>query len=76
MGALSGPLTGSRFLGKSYKAIPEEPRQDPYNYDEAINDTVSGRWLDAVKAEMESMYSNQVWTLVDLPANIRPIGCK
>ena len=22
------------------------------------------------------MYSNQVWTLVDLPANIRPIGCK
>ena len=22
------------------------------------------------------MYSNQVWTLVDLPANIKPIGCK
>ena len=29
-----------------------------------------------MKAEMESMYSNQVWTLVDLPANIKPIGCK
>jgi len=25
---------------------------------------------------MYSMYSNQVWTLVDLPANIKPIGCK
>lgn len=76
MGVLSGPLTGSRFLGKSYKAILEELEQDPCNYDEAINDIVSGRWLDAMKAEMESMYSNQVWTLVDLPANVKPIGCK
>ena len=60
MGALSGPMTGVRFLGKSYKAIPEEPEQDPCNYDEAINDIVSGRWLDTMKAEMESMYSNKV----------------
>jgi len=67
VGALSGPLTGSRFLGKSYKAISKEPEQDPCNYDEAI---VSGRWLNTIKAEMESMYSNQVWTLVDLPVNI------
>ena len=29
-----------------------------------------------MKAEMESMYSNQVWKLVDLPPNVRPIGCK
>ena len=29
-----------------------------------------------IKIEMESMYSNQVWTLVDLPDNIKPIGCK
>ena len=29
-----------------------------------------------MKAEMESMYSNQVWTLVDLPTIIKPIGCK
>ena len=76
MGALSGPLIGSRFSGESYKAIPEELEQDPCNYDEAINDIDSGSWQDAMKAEMESMYSNQVWTLVDLLANIRPIGCK
>ena len=57
MGVLLGPLIGSRFLGKSYKAIPEELEQDPCNYDEAINDIVSRRWLDAMKAEMESMYS-------------------
>ena len=64
------------FLGESYEAIPEELEQDPCNYDEAINDIDSGSWQDAMKAEMESMYSNQVWTLVDLLANIRPIGCK
>ena len=29
-----------------------------------------------MKVEMDWMYSNQVWTLVDLPANIKLIGCK
>ena len=29
-----------------------------------------------MKAEIESMYSNQVWELVDLPPNVHPIGCK
>lgn len=46
------------FLGESYEAIPEEPKQDPCNYDETINDIDSGCWQDAMKAEMESMYSN------------------
>ena len=27
----------------------------------------SGKWLEAMKSEMGSMYENQVWTLVDLP---------
>ena len=49
------PLTGSRFLGESYEAIPEELEQDPCNYDEAINDIDSGSWQDAMKAEKESM---------------------
>ncbi|KAJ8649148.1 hypothetical protein MRB53_002171 [Persea americana] len=46
------------------KAIPEELEQDPCNYDEAINDIDSGSWQDAMKAKMESMYSNQVNTSV------------
>ena len=25
---------------------------------------------------MDSMYTNQVWTLVDAPEGIKPIGCK
>ena len=29
-----------------------------------------------MKLEMESMYSNSVWELVDLPKGVKPIGCK
>ena len=29
-----------------------------------------------MKTEIESMYSNQVWLLVDPPDGVKPIGCK
>ena len=29
-----------------------------------------------MKLELESMYSNSVWQLVDLPEGVKPIGCK
>ena len=29
-----------------------------------------------MNTEMESMYSNQVWLLVDPPDGVKPIGCK
>ena len=29
-----------------------------------------------MSSEIGSMYSNQVWTLVDPPEGISPIGCK
>ena len=29
-----------------------------------------------MNTEMESMYSNQVWTLVDPAVGVKPIGCK
>ncbi|KAL0411352.1 UNVERIFIED_CONTAM: Retrovirus-related Pol polyprotein from transposon RE2 [Sesamum latifolium] len=34
------------------------------------------KWLEAIKSEMDSMGSNQVWTLVDPSKGARPIGCK
>ena len=36
----------------------------------------SERWQEAMRSEMESMYVNKVWTLVDPPEAVRPIGCK
>ncbi|KAL0361304.1 UNVERIFIED_CONTAM: hypothetical protein Sradi_3814900 [Sesamum radiatum] len=49
---------------------------DPKTYREAISDIDSDKWLEAMKSEMDSMGSNQVWTLVDPPKGARPVGCK
>ena len=40
---------------------------EPTNYEEAMMSPDSGRWLEAMKSEIGSMYENKVWTLVDLP---------
>ena len=63
-----------RFIG--LKEIPEEPETDPSNYNEAIQDKVAILWQKAMKTEMESMYSNQVWTLIEATDGVKPIGCK
>ncbi|KAL0386333.1 UNVERIFIED_CONTAM: Retrovirus-related Pol polyprotein from transposon TNT 1-94 [Sesamum radiatum] len=41
--------------------------KDPKTYGEAMS---------AMKSEMDSMGSNEVWTLVDPPKGVKPIGCK
>ena len=51
-------------------------RNDPKIYDEAMLDIDSEKQMDAMKSEIDSMHSNQVWSLVDLPEGIVPIGCK
>ena len=40
---------------------------EPMNYEEAMMSPHSDRWLEAMKSEIESMYENKVWTLMDLP---------
>ncbi|PPZ39290.1 hypothetical protein C5P26_25665, partial [Escherichia coli] len=49
---------------------------DPLTYEEAISDIDSSKWIDAMKSEIDSMYKNQVWDLVDPPEGIVPIGNK
>ena len=49
---------------------------DPQTYEEAIMSIDSGKWKEAMNSEMDSMYSNKVWNLVDAPEGIVPIGCK
>ena len=40
---------------------------EPTNYEEATMSPDSAKWLEAMKCEIESMYENKVWTLVDFP---------
>ncbi|KAL0411935.1 UNVERIFIED_CONTAM: Copia protein [Sesamum latifolium] len=41
-----------------------------------MSDIDSDKWLEAIKSKIDSMGSNQVWTLVDPPKGVRPVGCK
>ncbi|KAL0367239.1 UNVERIFIED_CONTAM: Copia protein [Sesamum radiatum] len=41
-----------------------------------MSDIDSDKWLETMKSEMDSIGSNQVWTLVDLPKGARHVGCK
>ena len=49
---------------------------EPASYQEAISSPDSDRWLESMKSEMQSMYDNQVWTLIDPPNGLKTIGCK
>ena len=51
-------------------------QDEPTTYQEAINSPDSEKWHEAMKSEMDSMFTNQVWTLVDPPEGVKPIGCK
>ena len=45
-------------------------------YSEAVMSSDSDKWLNTIKFEIDSMYANQVWTLIDAPQGVTPIGCK
>ena len=63
-------------LGETYEAISEEAETDPYTQEVAMNDIDAHHWVQAMKSELDSMYSNQVWDLVKAPKGIKPVGCK
>ena len=63
-------------LGETYEAISEEAKSDLYTNEEVMNDIVAHHWVQAMKSELDSMYSNQVWDLVKAPNDIKPVGCK
>ncbi|KAK8506883.1 hypothetical protein V6N12_046244 [Hibiscus sabdariffa] len=50
--------------------------QEPKTYQEAVSSLDSEKWLEDMRSEMDSMSENQVWTLVEPPDGIKPIGCK
>ncbi|KAI5335200.1 hypothetical protein L3X38_025333 [Prunus dulcis] len=50
--------------------------EDPETYMKAMLDIDSKKWQESMKSKMDSMYANQVWTLVDSLEGIVPIGNK
>ena len=64
------------LLGELYQAITIDSEEDPVNYKEALEDVDAQEWLKAMDREMESMYSNSVWSLVEASKGVKPRGCK
>jgi hypothetical protein len=56
--------------------VSEEYEVDPATYDEVMKDQDVDRWRLAMQSEIYSMHMNDVWTLVDPPIGVKPIGCK
>ena len=50
-------------------------QSEPIIYKEAMDSPDSEKWLEAMKLEMQSMYDNQVWTLIDPPDGLKTIRC-
>ncbi|KAL5583076.1 hypothetical protein UlMin_015518 [Ulmus minor] len=63
-------------IGDGLVAISDDHKDDPLTISDAMKDVDSKAWQQAMDLEMDSMYSNQVWELVDLPEGVKPIGCK
>ena len=63
-------------VGEAQVVASSDGVDDPLTYRSAMNDSDKEEWLKAMNLEMESMYSNSVWDLVDQPDGVKPIGCK
>ncbi|KAL0334018.1 UNVERIFIED_CONTAM: hypothetical protein Sangu_1558000 [Sesamum angustifolium] len=83
----SVPTDGVPFLRRSIKEsrppersgfvrLTSQLKNNPRMYGEAMSDIDSDKWFEAMKFEMDLIGSNQVWTLVDPPKDVRPVGCK
>ena len=48
----------------------------PTNYEEAMMSPDYERWREAIKSDIESMYEDKVWTLVDFPDDRQAIRNK
>ena len=49
---------------------------DPESFSQAMNSKETELWYNAMKGEMNSMKTNKVWDLVDLPSDVKIIRCK
>ena len=49
---------------------------DPTSFEEAIRNIYSFKWQEAMKVEMNSMNTNDVWDLEEIPDVAKIVGCK
>ena len=63
-----------KFFGPEYYVY--NLQGDPTSLEEALSSPDSGFWKKAINDEMDSIFSNNTWKLVDLPPGSKTTGCK
>src|ERR1041385_3033996 len=66
----------TEFYGQLVNAISADESNDPTSYKEAMEGPESEKWLEAMKSEIDSMCTNKVWTLVDIPEDRKAVENK
>ncbi|KAK8584066.1 hypothetical protein V6N12_068316 [Hibiscus sabdariffa] len=64
------------FLVTTHGDVILVDQDEPKTYQETMSGPDSEKWLEAMRSEMDSILENQVWTLVEPPEGVKPIGCK
>ena len=54
--------------------IASQDDNEPKTVQEALSSSVNDEWMKAMNDEIESVRTNQVWDLVDLPSGRKAIG--
>ncbi|TYK18558.1 gag/pol protein [Cucumis melo var. makuwa] len=68
--------TGDGISAHTVVVIPDDGVEDSLSYKQAMNDVDKDEWVKAMDLEMEYMYFNLVWELIDLPKGVKPIECR
>ncbi|KAL4363942.1 hypothetical protein GQ457_04G023080 [Hibiscus cannabinus] len=64
------------FLITTHGDVILVDQDEPKTCQEVVSSPDSEKWLETMRSEMDSMSENQVWTLVEPPERVKPIGCK
>jgi hypothetical protein len=59
-----------------YNSEEIQMEDDPTSFEEAMRSVHSSEWLEAMKDEMKSMSTNDVWDLEEIPKGAKTVGCK
>lgn len=57
-------------------AVANEEEIEPSSYNQAVICAQKSKWVEAMNDEMNSMYENETWELVELPEGRKAIGSK
>ena len=61
---------------KVYVSKEIQMKGDPTSFEEVMRSVHSSRWQEAMEAEINSMNTNDVWDLEEIPNGAKIVGCE